>query len=204
PLLTPSKQLAESTSIDSALAKFQILQDLPTLEHLDVSGNPFICDSEIAKFIFAVEDRYKTSAKDGKEFLLASANDTLCDRPYTLRNQALLDVDSTLLQPYDEKLDTTTALPTTTPEAQSTTEEITTPFTLPDLLIGSKTNETLFKEEPRRDVYDLNKANDPKHAMEEHEGEKSYAMHATVAVIAVISAIAIIAVGMFMRAELIH
>ncbi|KHJ81497.1 hypothetical protein OESDEN_18817, partial [Oesophagostomum dentatum] len=80
--------------------------------------------------IFAVEDRYKTSAKDGKEFLLASANDTLCDRPYTLRNQALLDVDSTLLQPYDEKLDTTTALPTTTPEAQSTTEEITTPFTL--------------------------------------------------------------------------
>ncbi|CAJ0593309.1 unnamed protein product [Cylicocyclus nassatus] len=177
----------------------KILQDLPLLEHLEISGNPFICDSEIAKFIFAVEDRYKTSAKEGKEFLFANANDTLCDRPYTLRNQALLDVDSTLLQPYDEKLDTTTALPTTTTEAEPTTTEITTPFTLPNLFVGTKTNETLFKEEPRQDVYDINKANDPKDAMEEHGATKSYAMHATVAVIAVISAIALIAVALFMR-----
>lgn len=40
----------------------------------------------------------------------------------------------------------------------------------PDLFVGSKTNETLFKEEPRREVYDLNKANDPKDAMEQQEG----------------------------------
>ncbi|EYC24707.1 hypothetical protein Y032_0013g2065 [Ancylostoma ceylanicum] len=177
----------------------KILQDLPALEHLDISGNTFICDSEIAKFIFAVEDRYKTSAKEGKEFLLANANDTLCDRPYTLRHQALLDVDSNLLQPYDEKLDTTTGLPTTTPESELTTPEVTTPFTLPNLFVGARTNETLFKEEPRREVYDINKANDPKDAMEQHDGEKSYAMHATILVIAIVSAIAIVAVGIFMR-----
>ncbi|KAK6726739.1 hypothetical protein RB195_004826 [Necator americanus] len=175
----------------------EILQNLPALEYLDISGNPFICDSDIAKFIFAVEDRYKFSAKESKEFLLANANDTLCDRPYTLRHQPLLDVDSNSLQ----KSDTTTMLPTTTPESESTTPEIVTPFTLPDIFVGSKTNETLFKEEPRREVYDLNKVNDPKGAKEQPEGEGSYAMHATVVVIAVVSAIAIVAVGLFMRKQ---
>ncbi|VDO79916.1 unnamed protein product [Heligmosomoides polygyrus] len=177
----------------------KILKDLESLEHLDVSGNPFICDSETAKFVFAVEDRYKSAAKEGKEFLIANANETLCDRPYTLRHQPLLDVDSNDFQPYDEKLDTTTAPSTTTVEAGSTTEEVTTPFSLPDLFVGSKTNETLFKEEPRREVYDLNKANDPKDAMEQQEGESSYTMPATIIVIAIISAIAIVAVGLFMR-----
>ncbi|KIH64271.1 leucine Rich repeat-containing domain protein [Ancylostoma duodenale] len=102
-------------------------------------------------------------------------------------------------KPYDEKLDTTTALPTTTSEAEPTTPENTTPLTLPNLFVGARTNETLFKEEPRREVYDINKANDPKDAMEQHDGEKSYAMHATILVIAIVSAIAIVAVGMFMR-----
>ncbi|ETN73863.1 hypothetical protein NECAME_13372 [Necator americanus] len=92
-------------------------------------------------------------------------------------------------------------LPTTTPESESTTPEIVTPFTLPDIFVGSKTNETLFKEEPRREVYDLNKVNDPKGAKEQPEGEGSYAMHATVVVIAVVSAIAIVAVGLFMRKQ---
>ncbi|EPB74968.1 leucine Rich repeat-containing domain protein [Ancylostoma ceylanicum] len=102
-------------------------------------------------------------------------------------------------KPYDEKLDTTTGLPTTTPESELTTPEVTTPFTLPNLFVGARTNETLFKEEPRREVYDINKANDPKDAMEQHDGEKSYAMHATILVIAIVSAIAIVAVGIFMR-----
>ncbi|KAK5976340.1 Leucine Rich repeat-containing domain protein, partial [Trichostrongylus colubriformis] len=155
----------------------KIITDLESLEQLDISGNPFICDSEIAKLIFAIEDRYKVAAKEGKEFLLANANDTLCDRPYTLRRQPLLDVDSNELQPYDEKLDTTTSLQTTTVAASTIAEEDTTPFTLPDLFVGSKTNDTLFKEEPRREVYDLNKANDPNKAMEQQEGIASTYIH---------------------------
>ncbi|KAK6033864.1 hypothetical protein COOONC_28630, partial [Cooperia oncophora] len=147
-----------------------IIEDLESLERLDISGNPFLCDSGIAKLIFAVEDRYKVAAKEGKEFLFENANDTLCDRPYTLRHQPLLDVDTNELQPYDEKLDTTTPLMTSTTESRVTAAEETTPFTLPDLFVGAKTNDTLFKEEPRREVYDLNKANDPKNAMEQQNG----------------------------------
>uniref|UniRef100_A0A0K0CY42 Leucine-rich repeat-containing protein 15 n=1 Tax=Angiostrongylus cantonensis TaxID=6313 RepID=A0A0K0CY42_ANGCA len=41
----------------------------------------------------------------------------------------------------------------------------------PDLFVGTKTNETLFKEEPRREVYDFNKANDSKDAILQHEGK---------------------------------
>ncbi|PIO71389.1 leucine Rich repeat-containing domain protein [Teladorsagia circumcincta] len=177
----------------------EIIGELKSLEQLDISGNPFLCDSEIAKLIFAIEDRYKVAAKEGKEFLLANANDTLCDRPYTLRRQPLLDVDSDELQPYDEKLDTTTPLMTTTVASMTTTPEDTTTFIIPDLFVGAKTNDTLFKEEPRREVYDLNKANDPKGAMEQQEGNKTFAVTVTVVVIAIISIIAIIAVMLFMR-----
>nr|CDJ80861.1 Leucine-rich repeat domain containing protein [Haemonchus contortus] len=177
----------------------KIIEELEALEQLDISGNPFLCDSEISKLILAIEDRFKTAAKEGKEFLLANANDTLCDRPYTLRRQPLLDVNSTELQPYDEKLDTTTSVQTTTIAASMTTAEDTTPFTLPDLFVGTKTNDTLFKEEPRRELYELNTANDPKNAMKEQEGNKNSAVVATVIVIAIISLIAIVAVMLFMR-----
>ncbi|VDM62262.1 unnamed protein product [Angiostrongylus costaricensis] len=69
----------------------------------------------------------------------------------------------------------------------------------PDLFVGTKTNETLFKEEPRREVYDFNKANDSKDAILQQEGKKNYVMPVTIIVIGLVSIIAVVAVGLFMK-----
>ncbi|KAJ1368132.1 hypothetical protein KIN20_029201 [Parelaphostrongylus tenuis] len=111
----------------------KILQDLQELEVLDISENPFICDDEIKKFILAIEDRYKKAANEGKEFMILNANETVCDRPFKLRHQPLLNVNTDELQPYNEKLDTTTAASTTAVEVKATAPEATTPFILVNL-----------------------------------------------------------------------
>ncbi|VDO25480.1 unnamed protein product [Haemonchus placei] len=127
-----------------SLKNFHIQRNLfktidPKRKPLEPNPTIQVKDLNLFPVILAIEDRFKTAAKEGKEFLLANANDTLCDRPYTLRRQPLLDVNSTELQP--------------------------------DLFVGTETNDTLFKEEPRRELYDLNTANDPKNAMKEQEGK---------------------------------
>ncbi|VDL75653.1 unnamed protein product [Nippostrongylus brasiliensis] len=144
--LEPDTFVSQTHSLKQLHLQRNLLRTIdPKIQQLDVSGNPFICDSETAKFIFIIEDRYKNAAKEGKQFAISNANDTICDRPYTLRHRPLLDVDTDELQPYDEKLDTTTVPPTTTPEAKSTTEEVTTPFTL----VGDKKRKIAGEEEKR-------------------------------------------------------
>ncbi|KJH44654.1 leucine Rich repeat-containing domain protein [Dictyocaulus viviparus] len=150
----------------------KIIEELHELELLDVSENPFICDVGIKDFIVAIENRYKVAAKEGKDFTIVNANETLCDRPYTLRHQALLNINITDLQPYDEILDTTTTPLAKTVDLETIEQKSTTPLTLPDFFIGTKTNETLFKEEPRREVYDFNTANDAKNAMNKKEKKR--------------------------------
>ncbi|PAV85942.1 hypothetical protein WR25_23544 isoform D [Diploscapter pachys] len=137
-----------------------VLNDLPLLEELDTSENPFQCDSELTNFISAVEQRHKTAANEKKEFLFSNANATICDRPYKLHGKLLMELDTSTLEEYDPDSDTTTVPPTTDkppPEIESGT---TTPFKIPDLNIGANTNDSLFKEEPKRKVYDLNGTDD--------------------------------------------
>lgn len=89
----------------------EILTELPALEELDISKNPLICDDAIAScelllhffveldalVVSTVDERYKSSAKEGKDFLLSNGNETLCARPWTLKGQPVFEVDSTKL-----------------------------------------------------------------------------------------------------------
>ncbi|CAI2309920.1 unnamed protein product [Caenorhabditis sp. 36 PRJEB53466] len=170
-----------------------LLKNLPAVETLDISSNPFLCDGELAHFVFGVEDRVKQTEENGNSFFITNANETLCDRPYTLRGEQILQVETEKLQPYDEKADTTTAPTTTTTSA---VEETTTEFKIPDILVGSKTNDTLFKEEPRRDVYDLSKTDDAKGV---YNQKGTYAVPITIGAIALVSAIIIVAVVLFLK-----
>ncbi|CAP21741.2 Protein CBR-LRON-9 [Caenorhabditis briggsae] len=170
-----------------------LVKNLPAVETLDVSSNPFICDGELAHFVFGVEDRVKQSEQSGSTFFISNANETLCDRPYTLRGEAILQVEPEKFQPYDEQSDTTTA-PTTTTTA--VVEETTTELKIPDILVGSKTNDTLFKEEPRREVYDISKTDDAKGV---YNQKGSYAVFITVGAIGLVSIIIIVAIVLFIK-----
>ncbi|CAI5438326.1 unnamed protein product [Caenorhabditis angaria] len=170
-----------------------LVKNLPSIELLDVSSNPFICDAEIAHFVFGVEDRVKQEEENPTNFKILNANETLCDRPYTLRNEQVLQVETEKLQPYDEKSDTTTQPPTTTTQLIETTS---TEFKIPDIFVGSKTNDTLFKEEPRRDVYDLSKADDAKGVFNQ---KGTYAVEITIGAIAIVSIIVVVAIILFMK-----
>ncbi|CAB3408274.1 unnamed protein product [Caenorhabditis bovis] len=171
-------------------------KQLPNLEEIDVSSNPYVCDAELVHFYFSVDDRNKASRNNGKPFKVTNANETLCDRPYTLRNELVLALEPEQFQPYDESIDTTTTTTTTTTEA-SAVEESTTALKIPDLFVGGKTNDTLFKEEPRRDVYDLSKTDDTKGVYNNQKG--TFAVAITIGAIVVVSLIVLAAVVLFMK-----
>ena len=77
---------------------------------------------------------------------------------------------SIFLQEYDPDSDTTTVPPTTEkPPPEVEPETNTTPFKIPDLNIGAKTNDSLFKEEPKRKIYDLSGVDDTSLAEEQCE-----------------------------------
>ncbi|CAI70413.1 eLRR (extracellular Leucine-Rich Repeat) ONly [Caenorhabditis elegans] len=170
-----------------------LIKNLPAIESLDVSSNPYRCDGELVNFVFGVEDRVKKAEENGNSFFVANTNETVCDRPYTLRGEQILQVEVEKFQPYDEKSDTTTAPSTTT---TSTVEETTTELKIPDLLVGSRTNDTLFKEEPRRDVYDLSKTDDAKGV---YNQKGTYAVPITIGAIGLVTVIVIVAVVLFIK-----
>ncbi|CAJ0585332.1 unnamed protein product, partial [Mesorhabditis spiculigera] len=137
-----------------------ILESLPSLEFLDISGNPYRCDLELGKFVSATKDRYKNSAKMGMDFLLNEQNNTKCDRPYSLRRSLLFELEPDSFKPYGAAMDTTTGQPTTTTEMDVTEPETSSKFVLPDILVGGESNETLFKEDAPRPAYDVTKTDD--------------------------------------------
>lgn len=79
-----------------------------------------------------------------------------------------------------------------------TTDEPTTAFTIPDILVGEDTNETLlvFPEEPR-DRYDISKFDGP--PKNELEASIGINTKVTLGVVGVISLIAIATVAIFVR-----
>lgn len=170
-----------------------LVKNLPAIETLDVSSNPYICDGELAHFVFGVEDRVKQSEENGHTFFISNANETICDRPYTLKGEAILQVEPEKFQPYDEKSDTTTPPSTTTTSA---VEETTTEFKIPDILVGNKTSDVLFKEEPRRDVYDISKTDDAKGV---YTQKGTYAVPITIGAIGLVTVIVIAAVVLFIK-----
>ncbi|CAI4224326.1 unnamed protein product [Auanema sp. JU1783] len=174
----------------------QILKDLPLLEEFTISNNPYQCDSEMTDFLFLVEDRRRDSSNNGQTFVIPNINTTKCNRPYSLKDLPLILIDAATLQPYDEATDTTTQPPTTT--AGEEIEESTTPFTIPDFFVGVKDNVTLFKEEPRREVYDINQFDNPKNGKVEGS-ESNLVVPVTIGIITVVSIIAIVAVALFMK-----
>lgn len=76
--------------------------------------------------ITSVNSAYQKAAEQGRAFLLSSANDTTCGRPWSLRGQPIFELTDEQLVPYDETMDTTTAQATTTTEAASETQPDTT------------------------------------------------------------------------------
>lgn len=66
----------------------------------------------------------KQTEENGNHFFITNANETLCDRPYTLRGEQILQVEAEKFQPYDEKADTTTAPTTTTTSAVEVTTTV--------------------------------------------------------------------------------
>ncbi|CAJ0963967.1 unnamed protein product, partial [Mesorhabditis belari] len=138
-----------------------ILTSLPSLEEIDVSGNPLICDDRMGNFIKTTKAIYKDAAKMGRNFFLQNQNETTCDRPYSMKDQIVFEVDESNLSHYDPLLDTTTAKPeiTTTPD-NSTVEETPSKIVLPDLFVGGESNDTFFKVDAPRPAYDVTKADD--------------------------------------------
>lgn len=96
------------------------LSILTNLSEIDLSGNKWLCDKNILKSriigflikLSLVSDwiriQYSNAAKTSRSFFLSNAGNTLCERPYTLQGKSIMDLKSTDVNDYNEKLDTTT------------------------------------------------------------------------------------------------
>ncbi|VDK46967.1 unnamed protein product [Anisakis simplex] len=105
----------------------QFIEHLQQLKQLDISSNLWLCDEAMKNVITEINEKYAIAAQTSKEFLLINANNTICDRPYSLRGEVITDIDSNLLVEYNPIIDTTT---TTTTQRPITTIDIDTTNTL--------------------------------------------------------------------------
>lgn len=103
-----------------------LLGSLPQLEVLDISNNKLICDTslgkgEISLFVVSyacsvtssLNSLFKQRAEEGKDLELVNANDTVCDRPYSLRGSQVFDLPQEAFKDVDLATDTTTSKATT-------------------------------------------------------------------------------------------
>uniref|UniRef100_A0A9J2PCT8 LRRCT domain-containing protein n=1 Tax=Ascaris lumbricoides TaxID=6252 RepID=A0A9J2PCT8_ASCLU len=121
-------KLALSGNLLTALPA-TLLSQLHALKEVDLSSNPWLCDTNIKSVVDEINKKYTLAAQLSSEFSLKNANMTTCDRPYSLRGEVITDVDPKLLVEYDQAIDTTTAKPTTTTTAANDTDDATEPFT---------------------------------------------------------------------------
>ncbi|KAH7698180.1 leucine Rich Repeat family protein, partial [Aphelenchoides avenae] len=136
------------------------LDGLQHLEELDISGNPWICDSKIIKTTEWVTKRYRMAQKRNLEFLLKNANETLCDRPYNKRGQLIFELtERDVIDSYNERSDTTTPVPTaSTASVEEQLENVTINWQRFTVIAGDESNNTLelAKDDVLKPAYDIN------------------------------------------------
>jgi len=102
-----------------------VLKPLHKLEEINLSNNPWLCDTQIWDLIDWVKKTYISAAESSREFFLFDSNSTQCARPYSKQHTVLLELKQSDLTPYDEAMDTTTPKLTTTTESDFDLENIT-------------------------------------------------------------------------------
>jgi hypothetical protein len=136
-----------------------VIRDLVILEKLDLSRNPWQCDIDLRPLIDYLIKKHLTAAETGSAFHLQNTNDTVCDRPYTLRGETITALNLTSLAVYNSNDDTTTTTTTTTQSPPSTSSE-PYKFTLPPFVIGDALDTTTTSSTDKYDINAIDAEND--------------------------------------------
>uniref|UniRef100_A0A7E4UNE6 Leucine-rich repeat domain-containing protein n=1 Tax=Panagrellus redivivus TaxID=6233 RepID=A0A7E4UNE6_PANRE len=136
------------------------LKPLHSLEQIDLSKNPWLCDAAIWQAVTWVQKTYRNAAETSREFFLLNSADTQCARPYNLAGRGLLDlVQDDLPVEYDAGTDTTTPAATTEASTDDGEGETSTLINFGELLhvVGTSGNDTLDAiEDEGKPKYDIN------------------------------------------------
>uniref|UniRef100_A0A914V3V7 Uncharacterized protein n=1 Tax=Plectus sambesii TaxID=2011161 RepID=A0A914V3V7_9BILA len=190
----------------------KVLESVPKLERIDLSGNEWICDDQFGGVIDYILGQYRSSAEAGRSFFMENANDTTCDRPYTLEDEVITGLDPKSLQPYDAEKDTTTPPPTTTTEKpEPEPSNATSPLTTKGLLvIPSAEPEPEPSAEPTtttagvtRPAYDINNvaAGGPAASGESSTDKVTLTVAIVVVVLASVTILIIVAVVCYVKKQ---
>uniref|UniRef100_A0A0K0F661 Uncharacterized protein n=1 Tax=Strongyloides venezuelensis TaxID=75913 RepID=A0A0K0F661_STRVS len=136
-----------------------IIEKMEAIIEIDLSNNPWLCDKEIANIKRAIEKKYEVATKFKVEFFLKQSNNTLCNRPFKLEKQKIMELEVDKLENYDPSKDFTTLPPATTgiEIIESTTEA----FNIEDITIlaGNSTDDltkSLTKDDDDKPMYNIN------------------------------------------------
>ncbi|VBB25289.1 unnamed protein product [Acanthocheilonema viteae] len=102
-----SEKLEELILRDNQLTTLSrnVLENMKNLRILDLSNNQWLCDESMETVVEEIELKYKEAILLDQDFILLHANETNCNRPYSLQGQVIMNVIKDSFKMYNSNND---------------------------------------------------------------------------------------------------